>query len=785
MIWQVLFFSSFLLLLVVTFLCIIQGKRTAQSITKKESLKEKSGLYYYDKKSHCFRGSPAWAEVLDMETPLSLDISELERNIHKEDQFLFHSLYQDGGLLPNQSAFIEYRIVNPQNQENWFRDRILSLEKDKKGNPAFLLIYSENIQQQKKTFQRLKKENSWIKAMAEALQTPYLVLDNAFNVQHASMDMKQLSGFSLSWLKEKNISTVFPFLSEALNQYQKKMPCDQTSTILGESCFWQEGQQKKRHYRILIQKSNKSYILFFNDISELKKKEEALKKELLYRGLVMDLMPIGLAILSGFDLLECNKRFFDIHGYSKEELLSSKSSLFLEPEERQRAMRLFQQAQMERKGFTEEFNGRHKEGKELRLLVSILPMPPAIEGDFMIGIMDISNQKLMEEQLQKAKKMETLGQLAGGVAHDFNNLLAGIIGYSEILLLPEADPNMKKNYLQKIISTANNAGKMINQLLSYSRKKEDSFEIINIHQIIKECIDILYRSIDKKIEIKSNLKAKNDTIHGDPVLFQNILLNIAVNARDAMPSGGIIRFETENLVIPAEQTPREETAPLNLQLTISDTGIGIKEENLEKIFDPFFTTKGQGKGTGLGLAAARETIQKHNGTIQVESTPGVGSHFIINLPVYSEGQPKTAEEKNKNTLLNKQTVLIVDDEDFIRDILKQHLGKNGFEVLTAKDGMEGLNVFLKHQSQLDLIFIDMIMPKLSGEEFFNMIHNISLQQQWKHFKIILLSGYAKNNEIAELLEKGAAAFLKKPFSKDELFQTIYQVQKELEDQPPG
>lgn len=388
---------------------------------------------------------------------------------------------------------------------------------------------------------------------------------------------------------------------------------------------------------------------------------------------------------------------------------------------------------------------------------------------------DISDRKQMEERIKQSEKMEAVGQLAGGIAHDFNNQLAGIMGYAEMLATRLDDDNLR-DYAEKIVRASRRSADLTRNLLSFSRKGKYLDIPVNMHNIIEEVVTILEHSINKKIEIKRMLKSSPATIIGDPTQIQNALLNLAINARDAMPDGGELAFTTENISM--EETPLKFDMPnvsteRCLKLCVSDSGIGMDKKVIKHLFEPFFTTKDVGKGTGMGLASVYGTVKNHHGFISVLSEPGKGSTFIMYFPLYED----VIQLENKETKLIKHkisaNVLVVDDEEMVRHLLIEMLKMLGHKTIACKDGAEAVEIYKKSYRDIDIVILDMEMPKMSGKDTFFAIRAIN-----PDVKVLLASGFSVEGEAQTLIEAGVKGFVQKPFNIAELSRSLNEALKE-------
>lgn len=382
---------------------------------------------------------------------------------------------------------------------------------------------------------------------------------------------------------------------------------------------------------------------------------------------------------------------------------------------------------------------------------------------------DITEQVKLEEELYQSRKMDALGQLSGGIAHDFNNMLAGIIGAAEVVKFSVKENTSGYKMLNLILQSAERASDLTSKLLAFSRKGQIRSTPVNLHEIITETIQILKSSIDKQITITSSLEAEISQVIGDPSQLQNAILNLAINARDAIQGQGTIKINTHQKQVTSNECnsiPFPITEGTYIVVTICDSGCGISKEHLQSIFEPFFTTKEEGKGTGLGLAAVYGTIVDHNGAITVDSIPGEGTTFSILLPV-DESEINCAPEI-QDVVTGAGRVLLVDDEDIVRTTALFILEDLGYEVTTAINGQEALSII--KNNTFDLLILDMVMPQMSGEECFNRI-----RQDFPALPIIVASGFPQSKKVEQMLTQGVTAFIQKPYRRAKLSNLINEI----------
>jgi PAS domain S-box-containing protein len=383
---------------------------------------------------------------------------------------------------------------------------------------------------------------------------------------------------------------------------------------------------------------------------------------------------------------------------------------------------------------------------------------------------DISENLELTKQLFQSQKMEAVGTLAGGIAHDFNNLLTVVLGYSEILLMDRDERDPVYADLRRINQAGQKGADLVQRILAFSRKSEVKLRPSNLNQQIVQLRKMLERTIPKMIEIELKLTDGLHPVNADPTQMDQVLMNLALNARDAMPDRGTLTIETANVTVDEEYARKHiGTEPGEyVLLSVSDTGCGMDGETVEHIFEPFFTTKEAGKGTGLGLAMVYGIVTQHGGQIRCYSEQGHGTTFKIYLPAIEPEEE--AEEKQDRTAMPEggtETILLVDDEKPVRDLGKRILESSGYTVMTAVDGAQALEVFKKERSRISLVILDLIMPEMGGAQCLQELLSIDPKT-----KVLIASGFAATGQPKEPLDKGAVGFVAKPYNVREMRRTV-------------
>lgn len=452
-----------------------------------------------------------------------------------------------------------------------------------------------------------------------------------------------------------------------------------------------------------------------------------------------------------------------ITGYSREEFQQTPALLtdIIHQEDRAKYNRYSAQGYSE-DSYPVEIRIKAKDGSTRWL--SHVWRPIYIDGIIMgrrVSNRDITAQKQLESQLYQVQKMDAIGSLTGGIAHDFNNILTAILGYSLLSLkeLPEQSP-VKKN-IEGIYHAGEKAAALTRQLLAFSRKQVLNMQAVNLCAVVTEMEDMILRLIGEDIRLKVSFNLRDGYVNADRIQLDQVLLNLVVNARDAMPEGGQISIVLDRVRIEGGSAGKQQGARAGdyIRLCVSDTGEGIPREILDKIFEPFYTTKAQGKGTGLGLATVYGIIKQHNGTISVESEPGHGSRFIILLPAVQAALSGEELKEDESLVQGTETIVVVDDEQTVCELVADALRPLGYTVETAPCASEAIKLVMASTRKIDLVLTDVLMPGMNGRELAH-----SLAGLGSEIRVLYMSGYTDNVITPRgRLEEGAH-FIGKPFT---------------------
>jgi two-component system cell cycle sensor histidine kinase/response regulator CckA len=508
--------------------------------------------------------------------------------------------------------------------------------------------------------------------------------------------------------------------------------------------------------------------VWIRDISKQRRSEQAQK--LLATAVEQATESIIVTDTEG-NIEYANPAFETITGYSRDEVLG-KTPQFLVSGYHDRHFYKDLWATIKRgEAWKGQFVNRRKDGTLYQEDSVISPVRNA--SGQIVNFVSVGRDRTLEIELQKqlfwAQKMEAVGTLAGGIAHDFNNLLQVVLGYSEVMLQRKKEALQDCPEIQNIYEAGKRGAELVNRLLTFSRKVEPKIRSTNINQEVLQVQALLSRTIPKTIKIDLRLSGDLESAQADPSQLAQILMNLAVNARDAMPNGGVFTIETTNAELDREFCRRHLGAKPGRYalLAVSDTGHGMDKETLLHIFEPFFTTKEVGKGTGLGLATVYGIVKQHDGYIICYSEPGHGTTFKIYIPVIPSTQDSPAVADEAPIEGGNETILLVDDENFVRNWGAHILADSGYEVRTAANGNEALEIYKQDREAISLVILDLIMPEMDGSHCLAEILKIDPTA-----KVLMASGYPINWEDENTLTKTAKGFVHKPYDTKQFLATV-------------
>ncbi|GAX37472.1 hybrid sensor histidine kinase/response regulator [Nodularia sp. NIES-3585] len=470
-----------------------------------------------------------------------------------------------------------------------------------------------------------------------------------------------------------------------------------------------------------------------------------------------------------------NKAAESLYGWTKAEAIGKKTQELWHEKNQQLLEQAFNHL-MEHGSWFGELHQRTKSGQEI-----IVESRWALVRNFgktaqsiLVVNTDITEKKQLESQFLRAQRLESIGTLSSGIAHDLNNVLAPIMMTAQLLASQMHDERSQR-LLPILISNAKRGASLVNQVLSFTRGLEGERTLLQLKHLIIEIQQIIKETFPRTIEVTTQIPPNLWTVSGDATQLHQVLMNLCVNARDAMSDGGNLKILAENLLVDENYARMNIEAKVGsyIVITVIDTGMGITPEILDRIFEPFFTTKETGKGTGLGLSTVMGIIKSHDGFIKVQSKPGNGSQFQVYLPAQEVTETIEAEEQSLPQG-NGELILVVDDEAAIREITKTSLENHNYRAITASDGIEAIALYVEHRDQIALVLTDMVMPSMDGITTIKTLQKIN-----PNVKIIAVSGLATTDKVNAAHDVGVKAFLAKPYTANKLLQTISGVQNQV------
>ncbi|MCZ7358390.1 MAG: PAS domain S-box protein [Candidatus Methanoperedens sp.] len=514
--------------------------------------------------------------------------------------------------------------------------------------------------------------------------------------------------------------------------------------------------------------------VIIRDITEHKMAEEALiQSEEKYRMLI-DNIQDGVFIIQGDKIQFANEAFAKVVGYTVQEVIGKDFRELVAPEDLKIVADHYHRRQAGEDIPREyEFHMLHKDGRN-RMLVNMNVGLITFRGGMasMGTVKDITEKKKLESQLLRAQRMDSIGTLASGIAHDINNVLTPIMLSQELLQEKFTDEESHR-LLNAIERSTQRGASLMKQVMSYARGVEGERNALQIAHLISEIRQIAKETFPRNIEIRTDIPKDLWNISGDATQLHQVLMNLCVNARDAMPDGGILRISAENLFIDEDYAHINNDAKVGpyIVVTVSDTGTGISPGILDRIFEPFFTTKEHGKGTGLGLSTALGIMKSHGGFITVYSEIGKGSVFKVYLPAITTTETlKAQQHQHELPVGHGESILVVDDEDQILELTRKTLETHGYRVITANNGEEAIALYKQNREIIKLVLMDMMMPVMEGQESIRIISGVNPE-----VKIIAVSGLAEKDKLKKIAEAHVNAFLPKPYTAEKLLKTIHEV----------
>ncbi|MCX7013292.1 MAG: PAS domain S-box protein [Candidatus Sumerlaeota bacterium] len=647
---------------------------------------------------------------------------------------------------------------------------------DDQGKPRLIVGVSRDISARREMEAALRQSRQKAARMIEGAADPILVIDAERRILQANKKGCEFFGATFSEMEKVRLDDLWP--KTALRSLEEDMRrLFKSGHFLDQLTFASKSGDEIEAEVNATDLGDGTYIAILRDISL----RERVERE--HRGVREQFEAVFRSIVDGVLLLDSggrvalhNQQFLDLLGLTAEEVEGmSAQALYGRIAERADDARDFQH--WIQSISTESSSVARRElrlnAPERRML--LLYTAPVRSGrNAIVGrvwmLRDVTEQRRLQEQLLQSQKMESIGTLAGGVAHDFNNLLTGILGFTSSLLesIPPGHPHYRA--LRNIDASAQRAAELTQGMLAFARRNEPRMRPLQLNDVVQDALRLLSRTLPKQIELASQLAPNLPAIRGDAIQLEQVIMNLCVNARDAMPDGGQLRLSTLIVDSRNKPLPADVTSPTDqfVVLRVEDTGCGMAPDVVDRIFEPFFTTKETGKGTGLGLALAYGIARSHGGFIEVQSELGQGARFDIYFPPTKAAlenrprAPETAPAPGRGEL-----VLLVDDEPVVREVALTVLEQLGYRVIAAEGGQEALDLYRKRGAEIDLVLLDLMMPRMRGEKVFQRLREMNPQA-----RIIISTGNPDLIERFPDLKQYAAGFANKPYRVGELGQAL-------------
>ena len=648
---------------------------------------------------------------------------------------------------------------------------------DEHGNVAGLVGGFVDITEHKRVEDSLKKSERKYRQLFERSTDAIFVVDKSTGrYLDANAAAEELTGFPVSDLKNLTTQEVTPYGAE---KRLKTIESSGGKTNFEEVLYIRKDGSKRIARLSVVPLDDETVYGIAHDITERKQAEEALhESEERFRTLV-EKSPLGISLIADDGVYKyINPQFTNILGYTIEDIPTGNAwfkKSFPDKEYRQKVIRKWIEDKKQinvGQARPRVFTVTCKDGAQKK--IHFRPVTMENRDQFVI-YEDVTEKSSLEHQLLQAQKYEAIGTLAGGIAHDFNNLLMGIQGRASLMSVDLGPSHSHIEHIKSIEECIRSATGLTKQLLGFARGGKYEVKPININELVRNSATMFSRT-RKEINIHTKMPQSPLIVEADRGQIEQVLLNLYVNAWQAMPDGGELYLETSAVVLDDNYCIPYETKPGRYaKVSVTDTGIGMNEDTRRRIFDPFFTTKEKGRGTGLGLASAYGIIKNHGGIITVFSERNHGTTFNIYLQI-SEKEIDQEIATDGGMVKGSGTILLVDDEDMIINVGQALLERLGYQVITVKSGEEAAEVVLRIGSGIDLVILDMIMPGMDGGKTFDRIREIHPQMP-----VLLSSGYAVNGQATEILRKGCNGFIQKPFNIANLSQKIRNIVEAAKD----
>jgi len=698
------------------------------------------------------------------------------RHIHPEDRRRA-VVHCRRAVAEGEDQEFEYRMLAADGRPVWFRD-LVHVEKDDRGRTARLSGLLVDVTERRHAESQLRERTTYLTSLIENSPMAIVVLDAQHSVQMCNPAFEELFGYT----REEIVGT---HLDECIVPPEGMPEAGRFTrrTLAQEHIHTTAQRRRKDGTRVEVEIHGVPLLAdgkligvyaIYQDVTERKQAEEALQKSEEHYRLLFEANPHPMWVydLETLAFLAVNEAAVQHYGYSRKEFLSTTIKDIRPAEEINRlpASVAHVSEGLDRAGV---WKHRKKDGTLIDVEIVSHPITFAARRAELVLATDITQRHLLERQLQQAHKMEAVGRLAGGIAHDFNNLLMVVRGHTELLRsrLTEAPALIRS--VGEIEKASDRAVSLTQQLLAFSRKQMVQPRILDLNVIVADMKTMLERLLSEQIEMDITCSLDLGPVRADQSQMEQILLNLAVNARDAMTEGGVLSIKTRNIQLDQEYVRRHPgSRPGNYaMLEMSDTGMGMDKETQAQIFEPFFTTKELGRGTGLGLSTVYGIVKQSNGYIEVSSEAGKGTVFRVYFPRVEEGRESSpGQEQGKPVPAGCDTVLLVDEEESLRSMVGEFLQGRGYKVLQASGGLEALRVAARHGSGIHFVVTAVGMAGMSGPQLATRVAQLHPEA-----KILFTSDHAREAMAQHGELDPGAAYLQKPFSLEALGRMLREV----------
>ncbi|HQG30661.1 MAG TPA: PAS domain S-box protein [Deltaproteobacteria bacterium] len=645
--------------------------------------------------------------------------------------------------------------------------------RDEKDKLIGIFGITRDISERKEAEEAIRRSEARYRAVFEGAATANIVVSEDTTIQLANSNFEAMTGYSRQELEGK--MSFADFVAEedlervAGNHWKRRREPGSVPDSYELKFIDRKGQERNLYMSVALLPETSETIASMIDITDWKSTEKAKSEsEERFRELA-GMLPETMYEADRDGLFTfVNDSAYEKFGYTREDY-AKKFSVFdmVVPEEHPRMVATYLRLISGEKVSLGEYTARRKDGSTFPALVHATAIfrdgKPVGHRGFVI---DISEKKLLENQLMRAQKMEAIGTLAGGIAHDFNNLLMGILGNISLILMNLDETHPAHDRLKSMEEYVRHGSDLTKQLLGFARGGKYEVKPTDLGRFVCESAELFGRT-KKEIRIHRKTQDRLWTVEVDRGQMEQVMLNLYVNAWQAMPGGGDLYLSEENVNLDEiDVNPYGVHPGRYVKVTVTDTGVGMDEAVKARIFEPFFTTKERGRGTGLGLASAYGIVKNHGGFIHVESEKGAGSSFMIYLPA-SDKEVKEDRKADVEIRKGQGTILLIDDEDMILNVGSEMLASLGYAVVTAAGGKQGIEIYEQNRDSVDLVILDMIMPGMGGKETFE-----GLRQRDPSVKVLLSSGYSLHGQAEEIIRSGCRGFIQKLFTLGDLSKKI-------------